>query len=1088
MMTAIMASQTTQGLIAGRLLDARTGIPIAGARITCSEEATSTQADALSDDDGFYALPLLPPGQYSIRATAAAYQSQEIQEQELLVAGRLDVNFLLRPLNDVWEAGMYRSVFLPGTKTVVTFYGPDVDATHSGNFEGLRGQQGTLEATLSDVIDPLELENLPLDDRDAYALLFTLPAVTSDGNVSRGLGIAVNGQRPSSSNYLLDGVENNNYLITGPLTPVAPEAIQEYRISLCCFSAQYGRTAGFIANAVTRSGTSQWHGVGYAYFSNEILDGNTFQRNSNSCATATPPCPQPLGRPFHRELRPGFQVGGPLLGKRLFVSGAFEQYAGRWRQDPQPYWLPTPALAAALPAGGVAAKLLTQYPTPFQGASSGPCTLSTQTGCDVEVLLQPPVSVNQSTGLMRLDYISPDGAHRVFGRASVMGLNAPDFLWSTYKDFVSAFHQTDISAVASDQYAITPRLTNEARAAYSVDDVGWGGSKPGMPNLQVTVAEGAGLLQLPGSSPVYPFQNNNHNTELLDNLVWTRGRHVVTVGAGVLLRNLEGFYAAEGNGTYTFNNLTNFGKGIPSALLTSIDRSAVVQNAEGFFGPVTPSVPDYNNQYVNRQYFLFAQESFRATSRLLLNYGLRYEYDGAPHSVGPNRNAIVELGAGSNVLDRLQTATLNFAGGSAGQLYQPDNSDFAPRVGFSYDVWSGKTVLHGGYGIFYDRPFDNLWETVRTNNLDFAEILFRGAAVNFSQPIAQMIPTYATKFTTIATSVPNLTLFQPNLKNGYAQDIFLGIQQRVTEALGFEINGMAALGRRLITVDTLGRGDEWNGSTGIPTVQLFTYRGSQGLSDYYALTMKARYRLGRSLFQADYTWSHAIDNQSDPLGLDLSNFGFPSNNPPESLIAGFAQPMNSNGDRGSADFDQRHNLNLLSTFDLPSFHAGRLLPILSHGWTISEVVAFRSGFPYTVWALTPTGYFARADITDPALTMANEPVSGGVQLLNPAGFSGTVGEPSGRNAFTGPGMFNGDVSVSRSFSIRGLPESSRLVFRADLYNALNHANLNNPYPVIGTAAFGVATYGLTGISNGFPTPLPLAETPRQIQLSVRLRF
>ncbi len=113
-----------------------------------------------------------------------------------------------------------------------------------------------------------------------------------------------------------------------------------------------------------------------------------------------------------------------------------------------------------------------------------------------------------------------------------------------------------------------------------------------------------------------------------------------------------------------------------------------------------------------------------------------------------------------------------------------------------------------------------------------------------------MIPTYATKFTTIATSVPNLTLFQPNLKNGYAQDIFLGIQQRVTEALGFEINGMAALGRRLITVDTLGRGDEWNGSTGIPTVQLFTYRGSQGLSDYYALTMKARYRLGRSLFQA----------------------------------------------------------------------------------------------------------------------------------------------------------------------------------------------------------------------------------------------
>src|SRR5439155_26507796 len=168
MTVGVAASQTTQGLIAGRLLDSRTGRPIPGAHVSCTEDSTGARAEAFSDGEGFYALALVPPSQYSIRATAGAYQSQEAQDMELTVAGRLDLNFLLRPLNDVWEAGLYRSVFLPGAQTVVTFYGPDVDASHSGNFEGLRGQQGALESTVSDVIDPLELENLPLAGRDVY--------------------------------------------------------------------------------------------------------------------------------------------------------------------------------------------------------------------------------------------------------------------------------------------------------------------------------------------------------------------------------------------------------------------------------------------------------------------------------------------------------------------------------------------------------------------------------------------------------------------------------------------------------------------------------------------------------------------------------------------------------------------------------------------------------------------------------------------------------------------------------------------------------------------------------------------------------
>ncbi|HEY6344378.1 MAG TPA: carboxypeptidase regulatory-like domain-containing protein [Bryobacteraceae bacterium] len=1075
---ALVAAQSTQGLILGRLLDSRTAQPVSGAHIECSEDSTNTHFGATSDAEGFYSLPLLSPGNYSVRVTAPGYQSQEAQNLELNVAGRLELTFLLRPLKDVWEAGLYRSVILPGGQTVVTFFGPDVDTSHSGNFEGNRGQQGALESTVSDVISPVALDNLPLAGRDAYTLVFTLPAVTSDGGVSFGLGLSVNGQRPSSSNYLLDGVENNNYLVTGPLTPIAPEAIQEYRISESDFSAQYGRTAGFVANAVTKSGASQWHGLVYYYTRNEALDSNSFQGNL-----------QGFARTLDREVRPGFQAGGPLWRKRLFISVAAEHFEGRQREEPQTFWFPTSALEAALAPGSPGANLLTQYPSPLPpNPNPQPCSLSSQAGCYASELLSPPLSLNQDTGLLRLDYVSPGGAHRVTTRASASRLNRPNFLWSPYAASTQGYDQPDVSVMVSDQYTITPRLTNEARAAYGLDQVGWG--EPGQaPTLQVHIPVSAQGLTLPGANPAYPYSSYDSSIELLDNLTWTRGRHMLTTGAGVLLRHLNGFVDYEGNGTYEFGNLTQFMRGTPSVLLTSISRSDLAN----------PTAPDFGSTYQNREYFLFAQDSFRATSRLTLNFGLRYENLGAAQSIGPQPNAVLELGPGSNLIQRLQDATLSLSGGPSGYLYQPDNLDFAPRLGFSYSLFgNGNTLFRGGYGIFYDRPFDNLWETVRANSLDYAQFTFAGAAVDFTQPIAQVLPAYAENYHALITSVPNLTLFQPNLRNGYAQDIFLGIQQRFTSTFTLEVNGLSALDRRLLTNDTLGYNNLFNGTQpGIPAGQLVTYRANQGKADYYGLAIKALYRSGRSLLQAAYTWSHSIDTQSDPLGLDLSNFGFSSGNllpaVPAALIAGFAQPQNSQGDRGSSDFDERQNLVVQASFDLPGVRAGRVLSFLTRNWTIAGVGAVRSGFPFTVY--TPGGMkgYSRANITDPALTRGNRtPGPGGVYLLSLAGFSGVGGPgvPSGRNAFTGPGFVNLDAGVSRSFGLHPLPESWRLTFRADFFNVMNHANLNAPFPVYvpGETGFGLATFGLNAIPSGFPTPLPLGQTPRQIELSVHLRF
>jgi len=303
--SAPVIGQTTQGLVSGRVFDARSGQPVAGARVQCESYMGGPAMLARSGADGYFVLPLLSPGLYRLRTEAPGYQAQELYHVELPVAGRLEYRFRLRLLGDVWESGEYRSVFMPDSG-VLTFYGPDVDTSHSVILGNALIGKGALESSISQVVDPVEVQDLPLAGEDVYTTLILQPEVAAGTADARGLGLAVSGQRPTSSNFLLDGVENNNYLVSGPLMMVAPDAVQEYRISTNYFSAEYGGTAGVLANAVTRGGGNQWHGVAYVYGQNTALDGNDFQRN----LVGLPDTPL-------QQVQPGFQVGGPIMKNRF---------------------------------------------------------------------------------------------------------------------------------------------------------------------------------------------------------------------------------------------------------------------------------------------------------------------------------------------------------------------------------------------------------------------------------------------------------------------------------------------------------------------------------------------------------------------------------------------------------------------------------------------------------------------------------------------------------------------------------------------------------------------------------------------------
>jgi hypothetical protein len=1070
-------SQTTQGLISGQLADSVTGRPVMAASVFYSSATGNLAGAALSDASGYYYLPLLSPGTYQIRVTAAAYQSQEVQELELTVAARIELDFRLRPLSDVWESGQYKSVFLPGQKTIVPFYGPDLDPSKSGSFEAQKGRSEPLESTVSEVIDSGEIENLPLQGRDVYTLLVTQPGVTSDSATGRGLGISVDGQRPSSSNFMLDGLSNNNYLITGPLVTVAPEAIQEYRISTNNFSAEYGRTSGFLANAITRSGGEQFHGVVYFYLMNEALNGNAFQQNLIGAP-----------RPMDKQLQPGFVVGGPILKNRLFFSSSYEYFRSRGEGNPYTFLLPTQNLLSVTAPNSPARQLLTEFPS---------LVTTNTTALTAEETLSPPVAVNRTLAIERLDYNTPDGKDRVMGRVVINLMGEPDFIWTPYKAFISPLNENTVDAGGSYIHTFLANLTNEVRLGYSTDDLGWNRPHPEIPTLTtqdtylVNGVEQSGVT-LPGSPAFYSYKNVNNSWEALDNVIWTHGQHLITVGGGVLLRSSSGYLTAGADGQYLFPNILQFANGNASYFEAAINRTALP----------TIQQPSYNRTYKYGQDYLFAQDTYKLTSRLTVNYGVRYEFYGGPQNTGPVKDALVQLGSGVGLAQELVGASLVEPSGSGDQQLFRSSNDFEVRSGAAYDLFgTGRTLLRGAFGTFYDPPFDNLWENVRNNGIVLPVIPLTSGPVNFLAPVSSVLAGFQGQ--TLASSFPNLTLVDPNLRNGRVKSYFAGVQQRITSNLTLEVNGLGTYGRSLVTTDIINRNLSTLSGTG-PTgtgrynndLPDIAYRANQGFSDYNAMTAVVRYRSDRGMVQGSYTWSHSIDNQSDPLVGDFFNLAFTSIQTGEtsSHPSTFSEQFNPNSDRANSDFDQRQNLVLFSYWNLPSPFPRSKPGILLRDWTIAELAAFRSGLPYTVYG-PDTGSLLnnRANLLDPSeAVFANPaPVAGGVQLLNPAAFGpaapNTLGN-SGRNAFIGPGFYSLDLSLARAFQLPWLGEAGRLRVRADAYNVLNHANLGNPDNQLYDGTFGVATYGRQGYPSGFPAVSPLNETPRQVQLSLKVEF
>jgi hypothetical protein len=528
---------------------------------------------------------------------------------------------------------------------------------------------------------------------------------------------------------------------------------------------------------------------------------------------------------------------------------------------------------------------------------------------------------------------------------------------------------------------------------------------------------------------------------------------------------------------------------------------------------------NFDRSFRNQQFYGFYQGSLRMGTRAGVNFGVRYESFGAPKNVGA-QDAYLKLGTGATIEERLTTATLARDDSAQRSLYAPDRNNWAGRFGAYYDISGrGQTVVRGAYGIFFDRPFENLTSNIRSNNFQIGYV--------FSPPYPDPTLPPGTRVTN--SSIPDLLWVDEGLRTPYVQSWFGGIQHQYARNLYIEVSAQGALGRKLISTDVVNRTaamsstDAGRLNPGIPTDIIF--RSNQGSSSYSALTALTRYAGRRSQFQAAYTWSHAIDNQSDPLqgtfgDLQLST----SNVQPSQNIAQFTRQFDARTDRGSSDFDQRHNLVLYGIQEIGRTGVTGWRDVVLGRWQIAGIAAVRSGFPFNVIStsdLQPcpgdSGASSAYEIirNRPGLVPGKSPflpnrvpVPGGYLLMDASAFCdpgpSQVGN-LGRNVLTGPGFWNADLSIAKSFRAPRLREGAIVQVRADFFNVFNHANLGTPSGVastpncgtstlpfvpcpLATPSFGEAFLGRQGVQPSFPSATPLDQLARQVQLQLKIIF
>ncbi len=986
---------------------------------------------------------------------------------------------------------------------------------------------------LSFLISPSEIASLPSLTRDPYTLLGVLPNVSPTDPSGLGFGYAVNGLRAASTSFLLDGWNNNDEFNATAGQRISQESVEEIGVVTSDFTAQYGHSSGAVVNLVSRTGGNGFHGAAYEFNRVSALDSNSYRNNSNRVAKGV-----------YRRNQFGYSAGGAAIRNKLFFFQNTEALLVRG-EAAQFAMIPTPQLiAASAPAtqaffsryGSLRPGLQTVQT--FTRSQLDPCThgASALDPCFAfapaapmfsEVMYRAPADTGGGapgdtdfvTG--NADYILNSSTrfsarYNLYRENDLAGtLNSSP--WAGYDTGQRAFdHRFTLSAT----HEWSPTLMAAVRAGFDrLTNTQPLGVNPAGPTLYMDLASTVQLAGYPVTLPGYNAQNPGAP------LPYGGPENMAGIAADAtkLWRAHEFRFGGEFNyvqDNRTFGAYQESAQGLGSTTGSAIDNLLTGQLRQ-FDAAVDPQgqlpgqplslparPPSFSRSDRYRDAALYFQDTWRVTRRLTLNLGLRWDYFGVQHdsraaldsNYYPGPSGITPQGIASGALF---TAPSN----SIKSLYKPDWRDFAPRLGFAYDVFGdGNTVFRGGYGIAYQRPFGNLTYNVIQNPPNYAVVsLLAGVDL----PVIPIQTTNAGPFSMpgAAQTLPTVQLraIDPNLRTAYAHLFSASLERRVTQSTTASLSYSGSRGERLYSVSNVNAAGSANaylaspcvpgvfGNPGTCTARLnprysdIDLRSNGAASTYNAaiarVVTRNFWKTGITL-DANYTYSHAIDNLS-------SAFSYP---PLGNFELGFLNPFSPSLDRGSSDFDVRHRVAVAAIWNIPSFTSARILRDVLGGWQLAPVFTARTGSPFTLYdCANALEYCPRAETAGllPKRGVTNVPTAAPDSFLyysfstplaseaglayNPAlGVSDFGPYPSnmlGRNTIYTRGAWSLDAGLYKTTAIT---EKLSLQLRLELYNAFNHPNF-----IVNTSTADVSSYsGVEGYFDG----------NRNLQLGARLTF
>jgi hypothetical protein len=1076
------SAQTFRGTILGTVTDT-SGAAILNAKVSIRNVDTGVERTTDTNGNGEYLMPELPVGTYKVTITQAGFQAAVTNGVVVDVSGQRRVDAVLKP------GQMNQQIVVEGETL------PDVETNRN---------------TLGGVLTQETVKDLPINGRDYTKLIFLNPGVAgSPDQITDSPGsfgeFSMNGARGRSNNYLLDGTDMNDGYRNDPAinqggvfaTPSAIlpiDAVSEMAV-LSNFEPEYGRNAGAVVNIVTKSGTNQLHGDVFEYFRNNALDARNYFNT-----VGQPPAP------FHNN-QFGGSVGGPILKDKLFFFGDYEgqrESVGVVTLDcvPEPNRIKFDN--SITPPNPVTNALLKFWPQPNLGTRPQPGDAdfaAFDTGCprknNAEVVA--PSFNNLSSVIGKIDY-NFDQNNTVTGRyffgdstqSFPLALNASGGQLPGFNTVTP----TRVQLVSlSYVHVFSPTKLNDLRYGWNrfaegffPQDQSFNPSTIGLCNVPVTAPScaSAGLpiilaaatptgatsfFAQPGATSGDPRHRVDTNNQVIDSFSWKLNKHDLRFGAEFRRTSIQQIFEKYSRGRIRFSNLSTFLEGDPNQAF-NYSGNTLRHTHENGFG-------------------LYAQDSYHLSSRVTLNYGLRWDYYGV---VAEKNNLFSDFIATSSTAGSLVTV----GRGGLSNLYRPDYKNFAPRVSAAWDVFgTSKTVVRAGWGMFYDA----FSQDMMLGHLPYPTFYAPGPAYNNIGPnpiqqatlnvatITPGVPVYGTP-SCAGTNECDIFSFDRNIKTPYMENYNLNIQQQITNKVVLQVGYVGSQGHRLfrffdinqpnqatITASDIAFAQAHNNtangapcfpaggpgcisSGGVPRVfgnpggAIYIFQeNSTGKSNYNSLQVSLRVNNYHGFSSVvNYVWSHSIDNSSDG----------------EDFVVNAAQPQDSNNpnaEKGPSNFNIPNRLTWVATYALPTMGGG--WQKLKNGWGLDSAVTVQTGQPFTLNYNGEDDYsgggdfFDRPDVVGPVVYNYHNPANF-LQLTSFAmpctltafaQLNGITGGASdcvpgtrhygnlGRNALQGPPFKQWDLAIYKNTK---LTERISMQLRADFFNILNHPNFSNP--------------------------------------------